>query len=74
MSDSDRLVTITISIGRNGDVYEDTQCHGNKWADVYRGICLIGARIQEQIDGRRECPFHPGKKNGREVEANPSRP
>jgi hypothetical protein len=60
-ADNNRLVTITIGIDRNGDVHEDTQCHGNSWADVYKGIHEVKARINELIDNRRECPFIPPK-------------
>lgn len=56
---SDRLVTITISVDREGNIFEDTQCHGNSWADVYRGKLLVKARLEELVARRRECPFNP---------------
>lgn len=56
---TDRLVTITISIGRNGDIHEDTQCHGNSWADVYRGKVAALERMKFLVDERRICPFNP---------------
>lgn len=59
--DGERLVTITIGIGRNGDIFEDTQCHGNGFADVYRGMVAVQARVNELVEQRRSCPFNPGK-------------
>jgi hypothetical protein len=56
----ERLVTITIGIGRNGDIYEDTQTHGNSYADVYRGIHAVKAEVERLIGERRECPNNPG--------------
>lgn len=59
----DPLVTISISIDRNGDVYEDTQCHDNPWGDVYRGKVAALARMKFLVEENRQCPFHP--KNAR---------
>lgn len=59
--DGERLVTITIGIGRNGDIFEDTQCHGNGFADVYRGMTKVRERLDELVLQRRQCPFNPGK-------------
>jgi hypothetical protein len=58
---SDRLVTITISIAKNGDIHEDTQCHGNSWAEVYRGKCLALDRLKFLVEENKQCPFHPTK-------------
>lgn len=58
-SNHDRLVTISISIGRDGDVFEDMQCHGNSWGDVYRGIHLVRDEVDRLIRERRGCPFNP---------------
>lgn len=53
------LVTITISVDEDGNISEDTQCHGNDWADVYRGKILVLRRMRELVARRRECPFNP---------------
>lgn len=55
----DPLVTITISIDRDGSVFDDTQTHGNSFAEVYRGMVAIRAEIDRQIAERRACPFNP---------------
>jgi hypothetical protein len=55
----DPLVTISISIDRDGSVYEDTRCHGNSWADVYRGKTLALKRMQFLVGQNKQCPFHP---------------
>ena len=54
-----RLVTLNISIDREGNVYEDTQTHGNSFADVYKGFIAIKAELDRQIAERRNCPFNP---------------
>ena len=59
MSGSDRLVTVTVSIARNGDVYDDTVTHGNTYADVYSGLVQVRAEIDRQITQRRACPYNP---------------
>jgi hypothetical protein len=58
------LVTISISIDRNGSVYEDTQCHGNTWAEVYRGKTLALKRMRFLVEENRQCPFHPLTQSG----------
>lgn len=55
----DPLVTYTISIDRNGDVFNDTQTHGNTFGEVYRGFVGIKAEVDRQIEERRACPFNP---------------
>lgn len=53
------LVTWTVSIDRDGNVYDDTQVHGNSFADVYRGFVAIRDEANRQIAERRACPFNP---------------
>ena len=60
-AESDRLITMTIAIGRNGDVYQDTQTHGNSWGEVYRGTHGIKEEIHRLIADQRSCPLHPKK-------------
>lgn len=55
----DRLITMEISIDRDGNVYQDTQTHGNSWADVYRGTWAIKRELDRLVDEQRQCPFHP---------------
>lgn len=54
-----RLLTITLSVDEDGNVYDDTQTHGNTFAEVYKGFTLVREEIQRQIDDRRKCPFNP---------------
>jgi hypothetical protein len=63
MTEGDRLITITVGIGRNGDIFEDTQTHGNTWSDVYRGMHAVKAEIERLIAERRECPYNPKNKD-----------
>lgn len=55
----DLLVQYTISIGRNGDITNDTLCFGNSFADVYRAFIAIREEVERQIVERRNCPFNP---------------
>lgn len=57
--ESERLITMTIAIDRGGNVYQDTQTHGNTWAEVYRGTHGIKSEIHRLIAEQRACPFHP---------------
>lgn len=56
---ADRLITITIGIDREGNVYDDVQTHDNSFADVYRGMCAVRDEVERQIRERRNCPFNP---------------
>ena len=76
MSDRDSLetlnplVTMTISVARNGDITQSTLCHGNSFADVYRGITQIVKHLVKDIEDRRRCPFNPiNKPDHEELEA-----
>lgn len=53
------IVTYTISIDKDGNVYNDTQTHGNSFADVYRAFVAIKAEVDRQIAERRVCPYNP---------------
>jgi len=53
------LVTLSITIDHNGDVFDDTQTYGNSYADVYHGIVAVKAEVERQINERRNCPFNP---------------
>lgn len=64
---AEMLVTWTVGIDRAGNVYDDTQTHGNSFADVYRGFHQIRAEVERQIAERRNCPFNP--KNSDELDA-----
>ena len=53
------LITMTISVDRDGNIEEDTQCHDNPWRDSFRGMCMIRDRMNELVERKRECPFNP---------------
>lgn len=55
----DPVLTVTMTVCRNGDIHEDTQTHGNTFADVYKGFVGIRDEIDRQINERRNCPFNP---------------
>lgn len=55
----DPLLTITFAIGRDGSIHNDTQTHGNSFADVYRAFHAVRNEIDRQIVERRVCPFNP---------------
>lgn len=53
------IVTYTISIDKDGNVYNDTQTHGSSFAEVYRAFIAIKAEVDRQIAERRNCPYNP---------------
>jgi hypothetical protein len=59
LSEADFVVTYTISIDRDGNVYNDVQTHGSTFADVYRAFHSIKTEVDRQIAERRNCPYNP---------------
>jgi hypothetical protein len=57
-----RVVTFTVGVDLEGNIWNDTQTHGSTFAEVYSAFHKIKAEVQRQIDERRNCPFNP--KNG----------
>jgi hypothetical protein len=55
----DPLITMTISVDAEGNVEEDSQCHGRPWSESYKGMVMIRDRMEELVARRRECPFNP---------------
>lgn len=53
------VVTYTISIDQEGNVYNDTQTHESSFAEVYRAFQQIKVEVDRQIAERRNCPFNP---------------
>lgn len=57
--EEDRLVTMTICIDRDGNVFHDTQTHDNKWSEVYKGTKAIQKEVGRLVAEQRRCPVHP---------------
>lgn len=55
----DPVVTFTISIDAEGNVWNDTQTHGSTFGAVYKAFHTIKADVERQIAERRNCPFNP---------------
>lgn len=53
------VVTFTISIDIDGNIYNDTQPYDSSFAEVYSAFYKIKEEVQRQIDERRACPFNP---------------
>lgn len=56
------LVTMTMYVEVDGDdyhVHDDTQTHGNDWADVYKGIVMLRDELNRQLTDKKLCPFNP---------------
>lgn len=53
------IVTYTISIDDNGNIYNDVQTHGNTFAKVYKAFLTIKDEVLRQIKERGNCPFNP---------------
>jgi hypothetical protein len=55
------IVTYTISIDKDGNVYNDTQTNGSSFAEVYKAFHAIKAEVDRQIAERRNCPYSPAR-------------
>lgn len=56
------LITINMHVTQDGDdyhVHDDTQTHGNTWAEVYKGMIMLRDELNRQIADRKLCPFNP---------------
>lgn len=53
------IITYTIEVDADGNITNDTQCHGSSFAQVYRAFHVIRQEVDRQIVQRRECPFNP---------------
>lgn len=56
------LVSINMSVetdGKDFNYHDDTQTHGNSWADVQKGMILLRDELTRQIESGKLCPFHP---------------
>ena len=58
---SKRLVTMELSVDEDGNIWQDTQTHGNTFAEVYRGTVLLKRELERVIAERRSCPHFPGR-------------
>ena len=53
------VVTYTISIDVDGNIYNDVQPHNSSYAEVYKAFRSIKEEVDRQIAQRRECPYNP---------------
>lgn len=60
---SKRLVTMELSVDEGGNIWQDTQTHGNSFAEVYRGTVLLKKELERVIAERRACPHFPRKES-----------
>lgn len=58
---SSLLVTLTISVDRDGNTTSDLQTHDNSFSEVARGLIAIKAEIERVMNNSKLCPFHPSK-------------
>lgn len=56
------LVTYTISIDEDGNIYNDVQPGNSTFAEVYKAFHAIKEEVDRQIAERRACPFNPMNK------------
>lgn len=56
---TDLLVTMTISVARDGALQSDVQTHDNSYADVAVGLAAVKAEIERVFIERRDCPHYP---------------
>lgn len=53
------IVTFTVSIDQEGNIYNDVQAYDSSFAEVYRAFHTIKKEVDRQIEERRNCPFNP---------------
>lgn len=57
----DVLVSMSISVFRNGHLESDIQTHDNSYTDVAKGLASVKEEIERVFKERHECPYHPAK-------------
>ena len=55
----DALVTMSISVARDGSVSSDVQTHDNSYSDVAVGLSAVRDEINRVFDERKSCPHYP---------------
>lgn len=53
------LVTMTISIDRDGTVHSDVQTHDNSYSEVAVGLAAVRDEINRVFAERKTCPHYP---------------
>ncbi len=53
------VLTFTVTIDDQGNVWNDTQTHGRTFSEVYRAFHAVKAEVDRQIQERRNCPYNP---------------
>ena len=57
----DSLVTIKITVYRNGDIAQDIETHDNSFHDVAIGFKAIRDEFDRALKESFNCPYHPSK-------------
>lgn len=53
------LVTMTISVNRDGTLKSDVQTHDNSYADVAVGLAAVKKEIERVFAEHKNCPYYP---------------
>lgn len=53
------LVTMIISVARDGSLQSDVRTHNNSYADVSRGLAAVKREIERVFDEQKNCPHYP---------------
>lgn len=56
---SDRLLTITLGIDRDGTIHSRTQTHESTFGEAYRSLIKLREELDRQIASRKLCPANP---------------
>jgi hypothetical protein len=59
MSEPSPLVTMTITVHRDGKVESDVQTHNNSYSEVAIGLAAVRKEIVRVFEERRQCPYYP---------------
>lgn len=56
---SDQLLTIEMSIDRDGHIHSRTQTHESTFAEAYRSLIKLREELDRQIAQKKKCPANP---------------
>lgn len=56
------LVTVKITVHRDGSLTSDVQTHDNSWSDVHRGLVAVAQECDRVVKHSKLCPHFPQSK------------
>lgn len=56
---TDCLVTMEITVMRDGSIKSDVKTHDNSYAEVAKGLAAVKQEIERVFAEQRQCPYFP---------------